>query len=57
LLPYNLTVTQLEGGEIELNLVDPLPAINCEVYPELIPVVSTAYQALHRVADSLPGIV
>lgn len=55
LLPYNMTIAQLEDGDIELSFVDPLPVEAMERYPELIPIISTAYEALNRVAQSLPG--
>jgi uncharacterized protein (DUF302 family) len=53
LLPYNLTITQLEGGDIELTFTDPLPAATIEEHAELIPIVSQAYRYLQRVANSL----
>ena len=56
LLPYSVTIAQMEDGDVEFSVVDPLPILTKAENPELVPFISLAYQSLQRLADSLPGL-
>ena len=56
LLPYNLTITQLEDGNVSISVVDPLPQHTLAENPGLIPIVSQGHNLLHRLVESLPGL-
>ncbi len=53
LLPCNLTVRQLEDGDIEVALVDPLSMLGFVSAPELQPVADEAAARLKRVRQAL----
>ena len=53
LLPCNVVVRQLEGGETEVSLVDPLEMMGVLGKPELQAVAQEARVRLERVAASL----
>jgi len=56
LLPYRVNIAELEDGEVEVSIVDPLPVQALADHPELVPIISLAYRLLQRLADSLPGL-
>jgi uncharacterized protein (DUF302 family) len=51
LLPYTVTVTQMEDGSIEISVTDPLPMLTVTENPGLQPFVDEAYTRLHFLAD------
>ncbi|MBI4926531.1 MAG: DUF302 domain-containing protein [Anaerolineae bacterium] len=53
LLPCNVTVRQLESGEIEVALIDPLMMMESISNPALAPIAAEARARLERVAESL----
>ena len=53
LLPCNVTVRQLENGEVEVGLVDPLAMLGVVANPELQPIADEAAARLKRVRDML----
>lgn len=53
LLPCNVTIRQLEGGGIEVALVDPLSMLGVVSTPELQPVADEAAARLKRVRQAL----
>lgn len=53
LLPCNVTVSETDGGAIEVSLVDPLSMLGVVVAPELDAVAQEARQRLERVAAAL----
>ncbi len=53
LLPCNVTVRQLEGGGVEVALVDPLSMLGIVSAPELQPVADEAAARLKRVRQAL----
>ena len=53
LLPCNVTVRQLENGEIEVAIIDPLTMMSFISNPELKPVADDARTKLDRVVKSL----
>ncbi len=53
LLPCNVTLRQLEGGEVEVALVDPLSMLGIVSTPELQPVADEAAARLKRVRQAL----
>ena len=56
LLPYRVNIAELEDGEVEISIVDPLSVLVLADHPELVPIISLAYRLLQRLADSLPGL-
>lgn len=56
LLPYNVTIAQMEDGDVEFSVIDPLPVLTIVENPELIPTISKAYRVLQNLAESLPGL-
>jgi uncharacterized protein (DUF302 family) len=56
LLPYSVTLAQMEDGDVEFSVIDPLPVLTMAENPELVPIISQAYHALQRLADSLPRL-
>jgi len=55
ILPYSMTIAQMEDGDVELTFTDPLSTLTIEDNPDLFPIIAQAYEALRRVAESLPG--
>jgi uncharacterized protein (DUF302 family) len=55
LLPCNVTVREVDGGKIEVSLVDPLMMLGVVSNPALKPVAEEARARLERVAQSLRG--
>jgi uncharacterized protein (DUF302 family)/ubiquinone/menaquinone biosynthesis C-methylase UbiE len=55
LLPCNVTVRQLEGGSVEVAMVDPLMMMAAISNPALKPIAEEALARLDRVAQSLAG--
>ncbi len=55
LLPCNVTVREIEGGKVEVALVDPLMMLGVVSNPALKPVADEARARLERVAQSLRG--
>jgi len=53
LLPCNVTVRQIEGGAIEVGIIDPLTMLGVVVNPALKPIADEARARLERVAQSL----
>jgi uncharacterized protein (DUF302 family) len=53
LLPCNVTVRQLEGGSIEVAMIDPLMMMGVINNPALKPIADEALARLKRVAQSL----
>lgn len=53
MLPCNVTVAQLENGEIDVAIVDPLAMLGVMANPEVQPVADEARAKLQRVAASL----
>lgn len=53
LLPCNVTVRQLENGEVEVGLVDPIAMLGVVSAPELQAVAEEAAARLKRVQDAL----
>jgi uncharacterized protein (DUF302 family) len=53
LLPCNVTVRQLEDGQIEVSLVDPLMMMGVVQNPALKPIAEEARARLERVAQAL----
>jgi uncharacterized protein (DUF302 family) len=53
LLPCNVTVAQLENGEIDVAIVDPLAMLGVVSNPEVRPVADEARARLQRVAALL----
>jgi uncharacterized protein (DUF302 family) len=53
LLPCNVTVRQLEGGSIEVAMIDPLMMMGVISNPALKPIADEALARLKRVAQSL----
>jgi uncharacterized protein (DUF302 family) len=53
LLPCNVTVRQLEGGSIEVAMIDPLMMMGVINNPALKPIADEALARLRRVAQSL----
>jgi hypothetical protein len=51
LLPYNITVAQMEDGAIEISITDPLPVFTVTENPDLLPYVSEAHTRLQFLAD------
>lgn len=55
LLPCNVTVRQLDTGEVEVGLVDPIAMLGVVSVPELQQVADEAAARLKRVRDALQG--
>jgi uncharacterized protein (DUF302 family) len=53
LLPCNVTVRQIEGGAIEVGIIDPLTMLGVVASPALKPIALEARARLERVAQSL----
>lgn len=53
LLPCNVTVSQVENGQVEVSLIDPLSMLSMIDHAELKAVAGEAQARLKRVADSL----
>jgi uncharacterized protein (DUF302 family) len=53
LLPYNVTIAQMEDGSVEVSITDPLSVLTVTANPLLQPVVSEAYTALQTIASGL----
>jgi uncharacterized protein (DUF302 family) len=53
LLPYNITIAQMEDGSVEVSLVDPLSVLTMTENPGLRPIVREAHNRLQRMVDDL----
>ena len=53
LLPCNVTVRQLESGEMEVAIIDPLMLMDVIENPQLEPIATEARMRLERVAQAL----
>ena len=53
LLPCNVTVSEIERGVVEVNLIDPLAMLSVIEHPELVEIAKEAQAKLDRVAAML----
>jgi len=53
LLPYNISIAQLENGSVEVSIVDPLSLLTLDANPVLKPVVAEAHLALLNITGGL----
>ena len=53
LLPYNITIAQMEDNSVEVSIADPLSLMTLSGNPLLHPVVSEAHHALQTIMDGL----
>ncbi len=53
LLPCNITVSQIQEGQIEVGLIDPISMLRVVPNPELEPIAQDARARLERVAAAL----
>ena len=53
LLPYNITIAQMEDSSVEISIVDPLSMLTVMANPVLQPFVTEAHASLQRLANEL----
>ncbi len=53
LLPYNITIAQMEDGSVEVTIADPLSLLTVTDNPLLQPVVNEAHQVLQTITEGL----
>jgi uncharacterized protein (DUF302 family) len=53
MLPCNVTVKQLEGGEIEVASINPTAAMGSIGNPELVPIANEVQSMLQKIIDKI----